>query len=302
MNEILKFRLNRFQNPHKPLYGLLLVLLGSLSFAPGLFAQCTPTSASLCASGDDLTTVYVGGSLLGTFNYAGAPGTNGAGNPTCMTVSTALLTGSQVCLAVETQNTNPEDVFSSWDLDITCSGGNHSEITSSGSGISVDYVSSGNPAPTPVNDGSGNSWTNPNFSNGWTTMDCAVTASTWANPIYNPVTGKVIPFIANNCSGDYSTSNTDGALFWKQCTTIPAPQPTLGPPNFTITKSLSSAMTNSGGVSSRLQHRGLQFRNAGDERPHHGVGQHIDQHLRHGHTRKQLRKLPVPMLGIWGRL
>ncbi len=52
------------------------LLLGLLPLAQPLFAQCTPTSASLCASGDDLTTVYVGGSLLGTFNYAGAPGTN----------------------------------------------------------------------------------------------------------------------------------------------------------------------------------------------------------------------------------
>ncbi len=173
----------------------------------------------------------MGGSLLGTFNYAGAPGTNGAANPTCMTVSTALLTGAQVCLSVETQNTAPEDNFSSWDLDITCQGGNHSEITSSGTGISVDYVSGGNPSATPIPDGSGNPWYGTGFNGGttFTTTFCSsgVTASTWANPIYNPVTGKVIPFISNNCSGDYSTSNSTGALFWHQCTTLPLPSPTI---------------------------------------------------------------------------
>ncbi|HJT24649.1 MAG TPA: hypothetical protein VJ873_08745, partial [bacterium] len=93
-------------------------------------AQCTPTSATLCVSSDDYSNVYVGGTLIGNFPYAGAPGTGGAANPTCISVSTALLTGAQVCLAVYTQNTALQDTFSSWDLDITCSGGNHSEITS----------------------------------------------------------------------------------------------------------------------------------------------------------------------------
>ncbi|HJT24648.1 MAG TPA: hypothetical protein VJ873_08740, partial [bacterium] len=105
-------------------------------------AQCTPTSATLCVSSDDYSNVYVGGTLIGNFPYAGAPGTGGAANPTCISVSTALLTGAQVCLAVYTQNTAPQDTFSSWNLDITCSGGNHSEITSSSGGLSVDYVSS----------------------------------------------------------------------------------------------------------------------------------------------------------------
>src|SRR5665811_1521667 len=49
-----------------------------------LIAQCTPSSATICASGDDSTTIYVGGTLLGVFPYAGAPGTTGAANPTCI--------------------------------------------------------------------------------------------------------------------------------------------------------------------------------------------------------------------------
>ncbi len=236
----------QFLKPQTQRLAFCLVFFGMMAHVPNLLAQCTPTAATLCASGDDITTVYAGGSLLGTFGYAGAPGTNGAGNPTCMTVSTSLLTGAQVCLAIETQNTNPEDNFSSWDLDITCSGGNHSEITSSGSGISVDYISSGNPAPTPSNDSSSNPWYSTAFSGGSTfsTSFCSggVTAATWAEAIYNPLTGKQLPFIANNCSGDYSTGNTDGALYWHQCTTIPPPQPTLPPPNITISKTAASTL------------------------------------------------------------
>ena len=155
-------------------------------------------------------------------------------------------------MAVETQNTNPEDVFSSWDLDISCSGTNqHSEITSSSGGIQVDWVPTGNPAATPSPDSVANVWTAPGFNNStgaFSSSYCAggVTAATWANAIYNPVSGARLPFISNTCDGDYSTSNTSGALFWRQCVTIPTPAPTIGPPNFTITKALASAVTNIG--------------------------------------------------------
>jgi hypothetical protein len=98
---------------------------------------CNPVAASICVSGDDYSYVFVDGVTIGSFPYAGAPGTNNAANPTCMSVPTALLTGSQICLAIETQNTAPPDNYSAWDLDITCAGGGHSEITSSGTGISA---------------------------------------------------------------------------------------------------------------------------------------------------------------------
>ncbi len=227
--------------PH-PWVGFLLLFTLLLPYR--VKAQCTPTSATLCISSDDYSQAYVGGSLIGTFPYAGAPGTGGAANPTCISVSTSLLTGSQVCLGIYTQNTAPQDTFSSWDLDITCSGGTHSEITSGSGGLSVDYVSSGSPSTPPANDGSGNPWYATNYTGGgFSSSYCSsgVTASTWANALYNPVSGQRLPFIANNCSGDYGTSV--GALFWRQCVPIPTPQPTIGPPNFTITKAQSSAVT-----------------------------------------------------------
>ncbi len=83
-----------------------------------------------------------------------------------MSVSTSLLTGSCVALAIYTQNTAPQDTFSSWDLDITCAGGSHSEITGSSGGVSVDYVASGNPSTPPANDGGGNPWYSPNYTGG----------------------------------------------------------------------------------------------------------------------------------------
>ena len=214
-------------------------------------AQCTPTSATLCASGDDYMDVYVDGNGPLSFGYVGAFGTNDAGNPTCVTIPTSELTGTCVSLDVEAQNTAPENNYASWDLDITCSGGDRSEITSASGGISVYYTSSGDPSTAPGNDSGGNPWYSPSYNNSpgdFTTSYCSsgVTASTWADQIYNPVTGQLIPFIANNCSGDYSTSNSAGAIFFRQCVPIPPPATLIGPPNFTVTKSQGTT-TASGG-------------------------------------------------------
>jgi hypothetical protein len=209
-------------------------------------ASGTIASAQICVSSDDSSTVYIDGTLIGTFPYAGAPGTNDAANPTCMSVPTALLTGPQVCLAIETQNTAPPDNFSSWDLDITYSNGTHSEITSSGNGISNYYTPAGDPSAAPANDGSGNPWYSPSYGGtAFTTSYCSsgVTASTWAAALYNPITGAQLPFISNNCSGDYSTSNSTGALFWRQCSAIPASAALPGPPNFILTESQSTPVT-----------------------------------------------------------
>ncbi len=227
---------------------LLLIVVAVLAAGPApLWAQCTPTSAVLSVTSDDYSQAYVGGTLIGTFPYAGAPGTAGAANPTVMTVPVGLLTGPQVCLAVYTQNTAPQNIYSAWDLDITCSGGQHSEITSSSGGLSVDYVAAGNPSIPPANDVSSNPWYASAYSGGaFSSSYCSsgVTASTWASALYNPLTGKKLPFISNNCSGDYGTSN--GGLFWRQCMAIPAPAAPLGPPSVALISFQASAVTNVG--------------------------------------------------------
>src|SRR5579871_6528974 len=209
-----------------------------------VFAQaCSPTSAQICVAGDDTSTVYVGGVSLGVVNYCNWDGT-GSCPPGCLSVPTALLTGGQVCLAIETQNTAPLINYTSWDLDITCSGGGHSEITSDngGGGLSLYYTPNGNPAPPPANDGSGNPWYATNYSpssNPFTFTPTDVNcAETWGKPIFNPVSGSQLAFQANSCTADSGSSNVTGALFWRECTPIPTPAPTLGPAAFTITKAL----------------------------------------------------------------
>jgi len=226
------------------LCGALFFLITNLGYS-----QCTPAAATICSSGDDNTTIYVGGTLIGSFPYAGAVGTGSAGTPTCISiVPISLLSGACVPLAIYTQNVNPNVNFSSWDLDITCTNGQHSEITSDNSmaDMSLYYTPTGNPSTPPPNDGSGNTW----YSTAYTatstyftdTPTIVSTSETWAQPLFNPVTGAQLNFWANNNTGDSSTSNSSGALFWRGCVPIPTPAPTLGPTAFTITKTALSGI------------------------------------------------------------
>lgn len=225
---------------------LVLFLLAVFFSGPveKVFAQaCTPTSAQICVAGDDTSTVYVGGVSLGIVNYCNWDGT-GACPPGCLSVPTGLLTGGQVCLAIETQNTAPLINYTSWDLDISCSGGGHSEITSDngGGGLSLYYTPTGNPSTPPPPDGTGNAWYEPTYSpvvNPFTFTPTDVNcAETWGKPIFNPVSGTQLAFQANSCTADSAPGNSVGALFWRECTPIPTPAPTLGPTAFTITKAL----------------------------------------------------------------
>ncbi len=243
--------LNHIQKLNRGSWGLSatrnIIFLIAVVFLSGptqnALAQCTPTSAQICVAGDDNSTVYVGGVSIGVVNYCNWDG-SGACPPGCLTVPVALLTSGTVCLAIETQNTAPLINYSSWDLDITCSGGGHSEITSDngGGGLSNYYTPTGNPSPAPPNDTGGNPWYSPLYSpspNPFTPGGVPVTcAETWGKPIFNPVNGAQLTFQANNCTADSSNGNITGALFWRECTPIPTPAPTLGPAAFTITKSL----------------------------------------------------------------
>ncbi len=218
----------------------------TFTYTPISGSPCIPSSAKICVASDDWSQVYVGGVYLGQVAYCNW---NGTGNcpPGCITVPTSLLTGSQVYVAVYTQNTACNTMYTSWDLDITCSNGQHSEITSSSNGVSMDYVSSGNPSTPPASNwyatnytGTGGTWQTPAVVNTATGYCC------WGQSIFNPVTGQQVPFTASTTDGDYSTSNCNGAFFETLAATIPAPQPTVGPVTMTITKSLAGTNISGG--------------------------------------------------------
>src|SRR5258708_3337161 len=87
---------------------MVFVLVGILVAHPSkLYAQCVPVSATLAASGDDVTTIWFNGSLVGGFGYV-SKGTGAAPTTIGLTPSQLALintSGGVNCLAVQTQNT-----------------------------------------------------------------------------------------------------------------------------------------------------------------------------------------------------
>ena len=217
----------------------LLSFLSNLGWCPHVLAQCTPTSARMCVASDDWSQVWVNGTSLGTFGYVNW---DSSSSPPCVTVPLNALTanGSNICLGIYTQNTAVDNTYSSWVLDVTCNGGNHSVITSESGGLSENYVASGSPCAQAANDSSGNPWYATNYTGGgFSGSGAQVTATTWGKSIYNPITGQIVPFRGNDASGSYGDAS--GCIMWRQCTTLPNPQPTIGPPNVTITKTLAGS-------------------------------------------------------------
>src|SRR5512136_2755556 len=94
-----------YQRAHGSL--AVIILLGtlcvSLAASRAAHAQCTPTSAQLWISGDDITSVWINGEYIGSTSFCG---------PTCTVTPLAVPVsvfspGQDVTLAVETENNNP---------------------------------------------------------------------------------------------------------------------------------------------------------------------------------------------------
>ncbi|HEY5038106.1 MAG TPA: hypothetical protein VIJ93_03435, partial [bacterium] len=226
----------------------LLLVIFLITPSKTLGQACTPTGGSICIAGDDNSTAYVNGVLVGTVAYCNWDGT-GACPPMshCLAIPASAFTmGTSVCLAIKTQNTAPQDTFSSWMANITCSGGGNSVVTSSSGSIQGYYVNDGTTnTPDPAAGGNGNPWFSPGYNGGlFTGSPVVMTGQAWSQPLYDPSNGTQIPYIANNASGDSGTST--GALFWRQCVTL-TKTVILGPPSLAITKSAcGAAVTNTG--------------------------------------------------------
>ena len=115
-------------------------------------AQCTATSAQVCGVADDYMSIWIDGIQVGSGNdfrfahvncpnSACAIGSCAAGpawgvcTPVCVSVSAAILAlitanPNNVVIAAKVQNAQNNEVFGSWYLDFTCSGGNHAYVQS----------------------------------------------------------------------------------------------------------------------------------------------------------------------------
>ncbi len=220
-------------------------------------AQCTPASAQFLESGDDNTYAWVNGFPVTnttsgvTFPYCGSGCV-----PTPVPVPTSDFDeGQNVLLAVETDNINPDLVFSAWELEITCTSGFQWVISSQTyptiplyfdpNGAGAGSSCSGAGAAPPTVDGSGNPWFsylyNP-VSSPFTETGAPVTGTTFAPFIYNPITGALIPPVSYNASGNVPGSC--GILYWRELITIPTPTFTPTPTStFTLTPTFTPTLT-----------------------------------------------------------
>ncbi len=219
---------------------LFLALTVSLALPQLVKAQCSPVNAQICESGDDTTQVWVNGSYLGKKDYCDQR--SGCDeSKLCFPIPLDKLSESNVCIAIETTNINPVGVFSSWELEVTCTGGRPFIVNNENpahAGVSLYWDPSGGGtcglgSPPPL-DAKGNHWTDLNYnlgSNLFTLTGDQVTGPTWTTAqIKNIQTGVVIPFVSYDASGTGSGPQKGcGVLYWRQITKLPVWIPTATP-------------------------------------------------------------------------
>jgi len=200
---------------------------------------CTPVSAQLLGSADDQLSIWINGNgPYGPINYI-TSGT-GAIPPISIPVGAFNATGPNLIAALN-QDLTASVVESSWVIDVTCSNGQHSYITSSDAGLKM-YVSpcSAGSSPAPPNDGGGNAWYSPNYASastyftGTPTVITGQAAPIWLQPMYNPQTGAVQPWIGMNNTAVDSYGGCTGLYYRETVTLNPV---TYTPPTFSVSKS-----------------------------------------------------------------
>src|SRR5258708_1244294 len=175
---------------------LTLFLLISILNPPETHAQCVPASAQMLVSGDDTTSVWINGAqVAASVAYCG-----GTCVPVPIPVPPAVFNqGQSILVAVETDNINPNQIFSAWELEINCSSGFKWVISSqtyasiqlyydpNGAGAGVTGCSGAGAAP-PATAGGGNPCTSDLYnpvSNPFTLTGAPSIGTTYASLIFH---------------------------------------------------------------------------------------------------------------------
>ncbi len=200
---------------------LLLALLPSASLISA--AACTPTAATFCLGADDLAEVWVNGVSLGfVFNYVDQ---SSASPVPCVSVPLALLNaGGPNYLAVRLQNTAPSVTMACWYMDVTCSDGSHSYLSSNDAFEFFEDLDNSSPPPVL----GGFNWYEPAYvpAPAWG-APTTVTGAFWLKQPIHPYTG--IPLPPKSWTSNADGASTGGFLYFRQGFVV-VPQPT-----FTVT-------------------------------------------------------------------
>ncbi len=237
------------------------------SFPEKAFSACTATSVQVCGVADDYETIYIDGTMVGTgndfrFSHVLCANTGctpsacggtawGVCSPVCITVTNPTIlnaitaNNNDVSVAAEVMNAQQNEVWGSWDIDITCNSGQHAYIQSDGTNTKLWRQTDPGAAPACTTSveppGTGTNWYDQGYvpSGTWVAPVQGVPAdftggAIWSKQLYDTATGAIIPVLSYAANANSSTDCDD--LYFRQDVSLVTVTPP-GPPSFAINKS-----------------------------------------------------------------
>lgn len=206
------------------------LLVAALGLPGGLWAACTPSSATLSYAADDYLYFYING------NAVVAPSGFDPGNPP-VSVSVPVgyfnAPGVPNYFAAAISNSAASLVGGNWVLSIQCADGSTSYVTNEDNSYTM-YDDINGSAPPPAN------WFDPAFTDPGSLFSAApvlAPAISWFNPkLTHPLTGITLQMLSHSVSGtQFSDSEV---LYFRQSIVLPVYSPTPTPsPSATFTVS-----------------------------------------------------------------
>ncbi|MCE5300497.1 MAG: hypothetical protein LLG37_06465 [Spirochaetia bacterium] len=221
-----------------------------LSAYSAMAAVCTPVSGKICVAIDDYADVWVNSHWMGQFSYVNWDQTGVY--PTCLTFSVGssntwevpFYATEQNIVAIEVSNLRCCEIWGSWSIDITCSSGDHSYMSSDDGSNRIynNYapLCSDCPYPArtpPANDGGGLTWWSREYQNAtpWPTP-IKDQGTIWGKQIYHPLTGALMQPLSYDTGGNADTG--DGGKMYMRQQFFLTPTAVPPPPQFSITKTV----------------------------------------------------------------
>lgn len=222
---------------------IIISVFGLLAPAPVDAAVCTPIAATLCVGVDDYADVWINGQCVltcGGTDFAYVDSTSSS-PVACVSVNPAILsaTGANY-VAVRVRNTSPTEMWGTWALDIVCSDGGHSYVTSNDNFQFYDDPTGMTPPPLQ----GGLPWTDPNYvpAPAWG-APTQVSGSVFGKRAVDPQTGQQLPPMSWDANGD--GPNGDEVMYFRQGFQL-TPEPTPVPPQMTLSVASSVCAAQNG--------------------------------------------------------
>jgi hypothetical protein len=250
---------NTFTTPNTPTR----TATSTTSFTPsntstpsGTTSGCNPTSVQVCGVADETMSLWINGVSVGAadafrFIHIDCPNHTPVNYETCtmvcVTLNAAQITAANFTdtgnvIAARVQNYQGHQVFGSYWVDVTCSGGvSHAYIQSSTVNSTLWDIAEGGSMPSCNSlppDGLAD-WYSPSVTLTGGITPVQVTSNLYSKPIFNPLTGQPIPVLSVDSTGGgggFGETQCNN-LYIRQTFSLTAVGP-IPSPTIVITKSI----------------------------------------------------------------